>query len=444
MKRSRYTVLVPNYPSPAEHLLYNTRTQALVVIPEAVRVALDRLPEPSARSARKPLRQLRKMGFLVQDDARDRANLDAYFRDIKAGPQAVNATVLTTFACNFACTYCVEEGVTAAVHMDEPTAIQAAAYIVAQARKRRSRAVYVSLYGGEPLLNLKAVRTVLRETKARAEEFGLEFGASMTTNGALLTPGVVDELAELGLQGVKVTVDGDRAHHDAKRPFKGGSGSFDLIMQNVEYASGRVDVDLGGNFDQENAESFPALLDYLEGKGIAGRLNRVSFKPISGTPADRERARTSAELQCVYARSETAATTVRLRQEVVRRGLATDPHLGVQICGITLDGAHFTIDPRGVLYRCPAFVGHTEFSTGDIRSGETRAPVDLDLWKRCADCAYAPMCGDGCMFSAYIRYGDANQLNCQREYVEFVVRENLKTQYEEDTRDPRTVGDPAA
>jgi uncharacterized protein len=328
----------------------------------------------------------------------------------------------------------VEEGVKAAVHMDEATAEAAARYIVSRARERRARSVFVSLYGGEPLLNMRAGRIVLGSTRRLAESLRMEFGAAVTTNGALLIPEVVDELVGLGVRGAKITIDGDRERHDAKRPFKDGRGSYDLIMRNIEYAVGELDINVGGNFDDENAASFPALLDDLRQRGLADRLGLVTFKPISAVPEDRKHLRAQAELECVYSRPETAATSVSLRGAAASRGFTTDPGIGVNLCGITLGGAHFTIDPTGMLYRCPAFVGHPEFSAGDV--AESRMPVfeAPELWRRCADCAYAPLCGDGCMYGAYMRYGDPMRLNCPKDYVEYVVRENLKAQYGEAAR----------
>ena len=440
---TRYSITVPDFPTPGQHLLYNTRTRGIVVVDAGLRAALDRLPDlPADRQARASLRGLRRLGYLVRGEAEDTKALEAYFRDLRAEPSSVQATVLTTYACNFACTYCVEEGVKAPVHMSDATAEAAAEFIVRRARERRARAVYVSLYGGEPLLNMRAVRIVLEQTRSLAEARRMEFGAAITTNGALLTPEVVDELAGLGVRGAKVTIDGDRARHDAKRPFKSGRGSYDLIMRNLEYAVGQLELNVEGNFDDENAASFPALLDELKTRGLADRLNLVRFKPISAVPADRRHMRAHAELECVYSRPETARTVVALRKAVVERGMPTDPGIGVNVCGITLGGAHFTIDPTGKLYQCPAFVGHPQFSAGDIAGGETPVLRAPELWRRCSSCAYAPLCGDGCMYGAYMRYGDPKQLNCPKEYVEYVVRENLKAQYEETSRpDPLATAD---
>ena len=94
----------------------------------------------------------------------------------------------------------------------------------------------------------------------------MTFESMLTTNGALLTPEVVEQLMPYGLRGAKVTLDGDRAAHDAKRQFKNGAGSFDRIIANIRAIGGRIPIQVGGNFDEENVGHIPALLDYLVDK----------------------------------------------------------------------------------------------------------------------------------------------------------------------------------
>ena len=430
MIRSLYTTYVTDYPEPGKHLFYNTRTQALIVIDDALKTALENLPEiPTDPAAAGAFQTLLEMDFLVNDKSEDVANIEHYFKELKSGPKSLDAIVLTTFSCNFACTYCVEEGVKEAVHMDEETAEKTANYIVKQAKVQSAETVHVSFYGGEPLLNVRALKTVARSIREAAKNLDISFAFSITTNGVLLVPELVDELVQLGFEGVKLTIDGDQENHDAKRPFKNGKGSYNLIMENLKYAAQKVDIDLGGNFDEENSASFPRMLDQLEELGLKSRIGRITFKPIAETPEDRSRTPANAELECVYSRPGTAETMSTLRRELLNRGFATDPGIGVNICGITISGNHFTIDPQGKLYKCPALVGHEQFQVGDIKQGEVSQMGEKDLWRRCIDCENVPFCGDGCMYGAYIRYDDAMRLNCQREYVECLIVENLKTLY---------------
>ena len=63
---------------------------------------------------------------------------------------------------------------------------------------------------------------------------------NIITNGLLLTPEVVDRLTPLGLNGVKVTLDGDRDTHNRMRPLRGGQGTFDRILDNVRQVAGKT------------------------------------------------------------------------------------------------------------------------------------------------------------------------------------------------------------
>jgi uncharacterized protein len=109
---------------------------------------------------------------------------------------------------------------------------------------------------------------------------GIQLNISIITNGVLIDGELVDFLLPLGLKEVKVTLDGDREAHDAKRPHRNGDGTFDTILQNLLRLKGKVPISIGGNFDDSNKESIPQLLDLLEERGFNGNLKRVGFKPI--------------------------------------------------------------------------------------------------------------------------------------------------------------------
>ncbi len=440
MKRTslgRYVKQVTDFPEPGKHLLFNTLTHGFVEIDDTTKHYLESERDDASNEAKlngvkkSNLRKLKRMGFLGSTREKEKKQIERYFGRLRSElSTTLQATVLTTFDCNFACTYCVEEGCIKPVYMSEETGRAAADYIINQARETRVPNIYLIFYGGEPLLNPDAIRTVAGKVGAFAKKTHKTFAFSITTNGALLTPQIVDDLVEYGLDGAKITIDGNRQYHNRKRPFRNGSGSFDVILKNVEKVVDKIRIDIGGNFDEENQDSFEELLDILEDRGLRERLDKVSFKAISENPEDRKNIGQFSELECVYGRDETKYASVRLRNMLVERGFPTDPGIGVTICGATLSGVHFTIDPVGKLYKCPAFVGREEFSIGSLENGETSEIPD-DLWQRCSRCENVAMCGDGCMYGAYMRYGDPFKLDCRKDYVDYVVQENLKTWYKE-------------
>ena len=133
---------------------------------------------------------------------------------------------------------------------------------------------------------------------------------------------------------------------------------------------------------------------------------------------------------CVYFDPAVMESMIKLKRSILERGFRTDTGLVVNLCSMVMNACFFIVDPRGKIFRCPAFVGREEFAVGDIsdRGGEDFS--SLDLWRRCMECPYVPLCGDGCSYAAYVRYGDAARLNCQNGFMEFMVRENLKLNYE--------------
>jgi uncharacterized protein len=430
MRLSLNTIFVDDFPKEGQCIVYQTRTQAQVVVDRELKNILDELPTPPQKEeAREALLQLEKMGLVIDNGADEKQILEEWFEALKGDRSELKATILTTYDCNFACPYCVEEGVKAPVSMDRQTALQTVEYLRKQLETHSPEKLFVTFYGGEPLMNMAALRLLARQIGDLARKKGVPFVFGMTTNGSLLTRRVVKELAGYGLKGAKITLDGTREFHDRTRPFKTGKGSFDVILKNILDVIDLIDIDVGGNFNQANLGSFISLLDHLKSLGLAGRLHRVSFKPISPNTYSQPEGSSCSDLGCVFSDPTIMKGIIDLRRATLERGFRADPGLGINICSMVMNNLSMVIDPLGRIYRCPAFVGREGFVVGDIDHPGEEDFTSLDLWKRCIECPYVPLCGDGCIYAAYLRFGDVSRLNCQREFMEFMVRENLKLNY---------------
>jgi uncharacterized protein len=430
MRRSRYTFAIDDFPDTGKILLFNTLTRAQVVVDAEMRSLLDRLPRAEAPAASADsLARLLRLGILCADDADEDSALEQWFQRVHAGDGALRPTVLTTYSCNLACTYCVEEGVKEPVFMDEATVAEVASYLLRRRRELGSNRIALIFYGGEPLLNPDALTGLASRLQQGCHADEVPFSFSIITNGTLLTPGLVMELNTLGLARMKVTIDGDQAAHDRNRPYRGGRGSFATILANLEKVAGLTGVDIGVNLDERNAATVPALFDELERRCLRERIKRISFKPVSPTPADRRRLPGSAEIPCAWADVSFARWMVELRELAASRGFAVDEGIGAHLCDMIGNPGSFTIDPTGVIYRCSGFVGHPEFASGDIRSGQTGEDPFGELWRRCTSCAMAPLCGDGCPFGSWVLRGDPTALVCSREAMEILVLETIKSSY---------------
>ncbi len=431
MKLSKYTVILKDFPQESLYLIYNTRTQAQVVVDKNLRERLkSKNFEAKNSEEEETFKTLKRMGIVVDDSTDEDKILEEWFALIQNDRTTMRAMVLTTYDCNFACPYCVEAGVRKKVYMSEKTAKDAANYIIRRTSDLGPKKLSLTFYGGEPLMNIKAIEIVSTAVKKHCETEGIDFSFGITTNGSLLVPRVVDKLVPLGLRSAKITIDGTREFHNKKRPFANGKGSFDVIIKNILSVVDKIDITVGGNFDEENVESIPALLDYLKDLGLDKKLKLVNFKPIFETINDMGSYTSDTDMGCVFFRDDVMENLVKLRRIVLEKGFKASPGIGINVCTMVMNPSFFVIDPEGILYRCPAFVGYTQFSVGDIYHYGEEDFSTKSLWKRCKDCSYVPLCGDGCLYAAYIRFGDPEKLNCQKTFMEYMVRENLKINYE--------------
>jgi uncharacterized protein len=437
MIASRFTVSVPGFPDAGKHLLYNTRSQAQVVIDDQLMKVITDLPvEPGTPGTASTLAQLAKLGFIVGTEQEDSAALDRMFARVRNDNRILRPTVLTTYSCNFACTYCVEEGIRGPVFMEDGMAHRAADYIIAKCSEYGSEKISLTFYGGEPLLNMPAIRTVARRLADFSGANAIPMEISLSTNGVLLTPDIIRELKPFGLKGAKITLDGPQETHDKNRPFRNGKGSFDILVANVAAAADLIDIMVEVNFDDANVMRIPELLDYLVKIEVVKKISSIIFNPISSTPKDREGLRPSTESDRPFLSRETARHMIELQTAALGRGFPVRVGVVAHMCEMIAKKTSFIIDPHGDLYRCGGLAGRKEFGFGTLGEPEHDPYLGLELWKRCAHCALAPLCGDGCPFGAYVQFGDPLMFNCGKESMEYLVRENLKLAYLQKSRKP--------
>jgi len=229
MKLSRFNLWVDNYPEQNKHLLFNTRTQALIKIDQELKENLEQL---SGSKLKENLDALRENGIIVRDEEEEKLKLKDFFRQLKyeSDKLTFEATILTTYSCNFKCAYCFEESVREKVFMDKDTSDLVIQWLIKRAEKRNLKKIFLVYYGGEPLLNIRPIYDISWHMQDWARKNGVDFAFGIVTNGSLIYPDLVDKFLGVGLKEVRVTIDGDREAHNKNRPFSDGQPSFDLII----------------------------------------------------------------------------------------------------------------------------------------------------------------------------------------------------------------------
>ena len=140
-----------------------------------------------------------------------------------------------TEKCNLRCSYCVFSGsyLHFREHGSRSLSLDTAQKAIRDFLDRSVGEHVISFFGGEPLLELSLLQTIV--------EFAVEYGKSLgkkprfalTTNGTLLTPTIVRYLFERNFY-IDISLDGDKEIHDSYRKFHGRHDSvFDMIIKNM-------------------------------------------------------------------------------------------------------------------------------------------------------------------------------------------------------------------
>jgi uncharacterized protein len=92
---------------------------------------------------------------------------------------------------------------------------------------------------------------------------------------------------------------------------------------------------------------------------------------------------------------------------------------------------NYTIDPNGLVYKCPAVAGRPEMAVTTVRGGSEKvAPlVALRPWEQCGDCPYLPVCVGGCLGGKYLKTGRTDQVACKKESFEASFHESVVSRY---------------
>jgi uncharacterized protein len=446
MQPSMFNLRVP-FPARDEVFLMNTITDAQLVVSSDVAALLDRSDLGSAppnADEREALGLLWDNGFLVDSQEADRRRLDEYLAEVKSNRTELNVTVLTTLQCNFACDYCFQgdhgDYNKYADRMSPETAGRVADWIEREMDRVGPERVVLTFFGGEPLLNLPVMYALAERAWHATEARGIALYVNIITNGLLLTPEVVDRLLPYGLNGIKITLDGDRDTHNRMRPLRGGQGTFDRIVENVRAVAGKVRIAIGGNFDESSVDSYPALLEFLKAQDFADKLSKIFFKPVIRmepvpakgiiplTPVAAKEKLNGTCMTSVGSGAGKACDSCSvlddklafLREETRRLGFPTHDGVHNGPCHVHMAHAH-TIGPDGSLYACPGFTGQLALSTGHIddrrdtwRESARERFLRLSPWKDCGDCAYIPVCAGGCVAASYAQLGDMNVPTCHK------------------------------
>ena len=362
-----------------------------------------------------------------------------YVMDFKKRQTVVKALCLhIAHDCNLACKYCfAEEG---EYHgrralMSCEVGKKALDFLIANSGNRVN--LEVDFFGGEPLMNWDVVKQLVEYGRSREKECNKKFRFTITTNGVLLNDEIMD-FCNREMSNVVLSLDGRKEVNDRMRPFRNGSGSYDLIVpkfQKFAESRGTKDYFVRGTFTRNNLDFSKDVLHFAD----LG-FKKLSIEPVVADPKEPYSIREEDLPQIMEEYDRLAKEFIKREKE--RRGfqffhfmidLNQGPCVAKRLSGCGSGTEYLAVTPWGDFYPCHQFVGMEDFLLGNVDEGITNTKVrdefklcNVYAREKCRDCFARFYCSGGCAANAYNFSGDitgAYEIGCamQKKRIECAI-----------------------
>jgi len=311
----------------------------------------------------------------------------------------LDLSICPTLGCNFQCPYCFENAQKNVIFMSAQTVDKLLAFIKSF---KSIKSLSVSWYGGEPTIN--QAFNIVREITSRIKTLDVNFKeAGLITNAYLLCKDKIDELNDLNISNIQITLDGPQEVHDKRRVLAGGRPTFQTIIKNIDSlmnSSFLGNCNIRVNVDQSNQSSFFDIRSYLLERYKGKNLTVYAGHVDTSTSTD-------ANGNCnLCAQEWTDFTVKQFRDLDAPSGEGVYPLGSVfNICSATTRNS-FVIGPEGELYKCWEDVGRNNMIIGSVHDEQyitneelvTQYSIGTDpyLDQECKECAVFPICSGGC------------------------------------------------
>ncbi len=453
------------FPYKGEMLLFNGLSSALTVLPcpvfEWVESYLfaaqpfdpESVGDPGLRTT---LEGLRSGRFFLDADT-DEVRYLRRRSELHKTKHPMSLTVATTMDCNLGCYYCFEEKYKS--YMDDETCDLIYEYARREMEKETPGTLYVTWFGGEPMLNPGAIERLSAKLIALCAARGVKYAGNMISNGTTW-PETAEEIRAFVLRNrimhVQFTFDGLPHNHNKRRRYVSPGAelsSFDAMARTISALVGATRMTFRMNCDPDSVKDLFGLVDLF--------VERGWLYPGSGTYPYAARIRPATET-CDFVQnhmveySEFNQLNNRFLRYVAQfmdaREIAELIYpKAVKVGCDAVNPRGMMFGPDGMLYRCTEDMGDHKRSHGHIREklrmmdAAKLLPIlgngfanagslvndyenfDPHSQSACSVCKYLPQCMSGC---------PKDQLEKQRRANENRANTDAFKQYWDDSLGP--------
>jgi uncharacterized protein len=277
LKPSRYNRVVKHG---NRWLLFNGVSSALMQV-EAV--TMDKLRPVLSDKACCSLEDLKNSGlqqfadpllkghYLVEECVNELEFLRERFRSAQF-QDPVTVTIATTLDCNLGCYYCYEER--DRTYLNTQTCGRIFDHVAGLMRTSPDKKLYVSWYGGEPMMNSQAIEYLSEHFLRLCDDNGYRYCAHMVSNGTCWPDSpdaCVDFVTRHKIKHVQFTFDGLHKNHNNRRHYlkvdPSQPSSFETLCKTVNSLVGKTAIYLRLNVDRGNISDAYRLVDFFSERG---------------------------------------------------------------------------------------------------------------------------------------------------------------------------------
>jgi uncharacterized protein len=425
MRYSKYNIF-SRISNSENYFILNLLTGNADILNSSEARKIDQLSKGETPEDQELLNQLAGNGYFISEDEESRLYRTKYLDFIDSREKdEIQIFFVTNYSCNFACSYCYQVQYTyQKQELTKEIVDSFFSYILTEFAGRRK---YITIFGGEPLLNSPKQKEIISYIVGKSSETGIEL--SFVTNGYSL-----DEYSEILSKGkireIQVTLDGTETVHDKRRFLKGGGGTFSTIVKGIDSClANKIDVNLRMVVDKDNIENLPELARFSIERGwtqspyFKTQIGRnYELHHCQSTP-DRLFDRISLyekiyELVKIHPYiTEFYKPAYSVAKFLSENGELPDPLFDACPACKT----EWAFDYTGQIYSCTATVGKADESLGTFYPSVTRKDDMIESWQErdittipeCNNCSVQLACGGGCGSVAKNRTGSICSTDCR-------------------------------
>jgi len=375
---------------------------------------------------KKFLGELAEKGYITDESEERREYRRKYLDFIDSREKdEVQVFFVTNYSCNFACTYCYQDQYNNPVNELNKEVVDAFfSYIKKEFAGRRK---YITIFGGEPLLNSPKQKHLIDYIISRSVETDLSL--CFVTNGFHLEE-YIPLLRKGKIREIQVTLDGTESIHNNRRFLKGGGATFEKIVKGIDAClSEDIAINLRMVIDKENIDNLTDLAGFAIDKGWTGSAH---FKTQIGRNYELHHCQSSPDklfdritlYESIYELTKNHPHILQfykpaysISKFLSENGELPDPLFdSCPACK-----TEWAFDYTGNIYSCTATVGKADESLGTFYPDITRKKDIIEQWEErdvtsipeCKECPVQLACGGGCGSVAKNRTGNICSSDCR-------------------------------